>query len=280
MSGTKKTVTKASTGKTRKSGSLLSSGAALKVKANAEKKKNNDVVSDSGEKGASLNEEEFLKGFDSAEEDETEGKTGSVAKKPILSIGQEKEDASEKPSKRDISSHNKHHDMCYVYLGRIPDSLGEKQIRGYFSQFGRVLRVRLAVNKKTGHSRHYAFIKFENAEVARIAAETTHNYLLDGKLLQCRVITSNADMISDEAAPFKFIPWASIAKFRCEKPKSEKQINRLIAKRAKRLELKKRKLEELGIVLAEEKVEKPEKTAAVAPGAKKQRKRVKKPAKK
>jgi nucleolar protein 15 len=58
-------------------------------------------------------------------------------------------------------------------------------MRAYFGQFGNVTRLRLSRNKKTGKSKHYAFVEFADAEVAKIVAETMHNYLLFGHLLQC-----------------------------------------------------------------------------------------------
>lgn len=75
-----------------------------------------------------------------------------------------------------------------IYLGRIPHGFYEHQMHGYFSQFGRVKRLRLSRNPRTGASRHYAFLEFESAAVARIVAQTMHNYLLFGHLLQCRVV--------------------------------------------------------------------------------------------
>jgi hypothetical protein len=41
---------------------------------------------------------------------------------------------------------------------------------GYFSQFGKLTKVRLSRNKKTGKSKHYAFMEFQHPEVATIAA--------------------------------------------------------------------------------------------------------------
>lgn len=41
----------------------------------------------------------------------------------------------------------------------------------YFTQFGKVTKVRLSRSKKTANSRGYAFLEFQSAEVAKIAAE-------------------------------------------------------------------------------------------------------------
>lgn len=77
-----------------------------------------------------------------------------------------------------------------VYVGRIPHGFYEDQLKNYFSQFGQVVRLRLSRNKKTGKSKHYAFIEFENREVADIVVECMDNYLLFGHILKCRKLKS------------------------------------------------------------------------------------------
>lgn len=61
-------------------------------------------------------------------------------------------------------------------------------MKAYFSQFGTVTRLRVSRNKKTGASKHYAFVEFASAEVADIVAKTMDKYLMFGHILQCRVI--------------------------------------------------------------------------------------------
>ncbi|TKY49004.1 MKI67 FHA domain-interacting nucleolar phosphoprotein [Spatholobus suberectus] len=75
-----------------------------------------------------------------------------------------------------------------LYVGRIPHGFYEKEMEGYFGQFGTIKRLRIARNKKTGKSRHFGFIEFESPEVAKIVADTMHNYLLLEHLLQVYVI--------------------------------------------------------------------------------------------
>ncbi|XP_067891012.1 MKI67 FHA domain-interacting nucleolar phosphoprotein [Heterodontus francisci] len=75
-----------------------------------------------------------------------------------------------------------------IYLGHIPNGFFEPQIKKYFSQFGTVLRIRLARSRKTGGSKGYAFVEFECEEVAKIVAETMNNYLFGERLLKCQVL--------------------------------------------------------------------------------------------
>lgn len=48
--------------------------------------------------------------------------------------------------------------------------------------------MRLSRNKKTGRSKHYAFVEFASSAVAEIVAETMDNYLLMGHILRCKII--------------------------------------------------------------------------------------------
>ncbi|GAB2281850.1 hypothetical protein Dimus_016412 [Dionaea muscipula] len=75
-----------------------------------------------------------------------------------------------------------------LYIGRLPHGFYEDEMRGFFSQFGTIKRLRVARNRKTGRSKHYGFIEFEYPEVSKIVAESMHNYLLFEHLLQVQLI--------------------------------------------------------------------------------------------
>ena len=75
-----------------------------------------------------------------------------------------------------------------IYLGHIPTEFEEPQMRKFFEQFGEVKRLRLSRNKKTGASKHYAFIEFETPEIAEIVMNTMNNYILFGHKLKCEVM--------------------------------------------------------------------------------------------
>lgn len=64
----------------------------------------------------------------------------------------------------------------------------EDALRAYLTQFGDIRRLRLARNKKTGATKHYAFVEFVDEDVGNIVCETMNNYLLEGRLLQVHVV--------------------------------------------------------------------------------------------
>ncbi|XP_070770893.1 MKI67 FHA domain-interacting nucleolar phosphoprotein [Enoplosus armatus] len=75
-----------------------------------------------------------------------------------------------------------------IYVGHLPLGLFEPQLKSYFEQFGKVLRLRLSRSKKTGGSKGYAFVEFDCDEVAKIVAETMNNYLMGERLIKCHVV--------------------------------------------------------------------------------------------
>ena len=75
-----------------------------------------------------------------------------------------------------------------VYLAHIPHGFYEEQMKGFFTQFGTVTRLRLARNRKTGRSKHYAFVEFRHRDVCEIVAKAMNGYLLYSKILECRVL--------------------------------------------------------------------------------------------
>jgi nucleolar protein 15 len=87
-------------------------------------------------------------------------------------------------------------------------------MKSYFSQFGHVKRLRVSRNKKTGASKHYAFVEFASSDVADIVAKTMDKYLMFNHILQCKVIPPeqvHADMFKGAGHRFKAIPLNKMA---------------------------------------------------------------------
>ncbi|KAL9064554.1 MAG: hypothetical protein Q9157_007787 [Trypethelium eluteriae] len=133
----------------------------------------------------------LLAGFESSdeendsEEDEVDGPEPEGL--PIEDIPKIPNDGKVQKQKKDAPGTTKD-GPGVIYLGRIPHGFYEPQMRAYFSQFGRIKRLRLSRNKKTGRSKHYAFIEFASSEVADIVARTMNKYLMFGHILQVTVI--------------------------------------------------------------------------------------------
>ncbi|KAK8177108.1 hypothetical protein IWX90DRAFT_420205 [Phyllosticta citrichinensis] len=133
----------------------------------------------------------LLKGFESSE-DEADGEDEGLNADEVPTIPNEK-----KLRKKLTKAQEQGQDLPgVVYVGRVPHGFYEHQMRAYFSQFGEITRLRLSRNKKTGRSKHYAFIEFKHASVARITAETMDKYLMFGHILQVRYIP--ADQVHPE----------------------------------------------------------------------------------
>ena len=141
-------------------------------------------------------------------------------------------------------------EKAVVYLGRIPHGFYEEEMESYFSQFGSVCRLRLSRNKKTGKSKHYAFIEFASKEVADIVAETMDNYLMFNHQLVCKVLKPeqvNENLFKGANQKFKVLPRHKMDKQLREKPKTLDGFKKCIKKLVKKENEKRLKLKELGI---------------------------------
>ncbi|EKM78131.1 hypothetical protein AGABI1DRAFT_121760 [Agaricus bisporus var. burnettii JB137-S8] len=202
-------------------------------------------------------EEVHLYGFstdddDSSDEDEVavdSAKPGlsafEVAKLPTVAKDDESVKRRLEKAKRQTTE-----DRGVVYIGRLPHGFYEDQLRGYFSQFGDITRLRISRNKKTGKSKHYGFIEFDSSSVAQIVAETMDNYLLTGHILRCKLIPK------DEVHPelwiganrkWRAVPRDRVVRVQQNKPRTREQRVKANKRLIKRQSERKRKLEELGI---------------------------------
>lgn len=122
-------------------------------------------------------------------------------------------------------------------------------MRAYFTQFGPVDHVRLSRSKKTGASKHYAFLQFASADVARIAAETMNNYLMFGHILKCHVVPPaqvHPSLWIGADRHFKAIPWNKIEGRKIAQPKGRTEWQDRIDAETKRRTSKAKKLQAIG----------------------------------
>jgi len=203
---------------------------------------------DSGQNEEDLHLHGFSTDDDSSDEDDAmddEPSAFDVAKLPTIA----KDDATVK-RKLDKAKRQPMQDRGVLFLGRIPHGFYEDQMRGYFSQFGTVTRIRLSRNKKTGRSKHYGFVEFASSSVAKIVAETMDNYLIMGHILRCKVIPK------DEVHPelwvganrkWRAVPQDRLTRVKHNKLRTENEQARAAKRLLKRQNERKRKLADAGI---------------------------------
>jgi nucleolar protein 15 len=147
-----------------------------------------------------------------------------------------------------------------IYVGSLPHGFYEEQMRSYFGQFGDVLRVKVSRNKKTGKSKHYAFVEFKHAEVASIVAESMDNYLLGNHVLKVKLMRPEdvhpetfkgvkgglGEKVAERSG-FKIVPWNKRAAEQHNKKRGEKGERNRLKKLAKKEKERMKKIKESGI---------------------------------
>ncbi|KAI9277731.1 hypothetical protein BC943DRAFT_364135 [Umbelopsis sp. AD052] len=220
---------------------------------NDEKAIQKDQATEEATEADEAPDHEILAGIDSSDDDgdssDEEGKEDTFQSgKDVISLGSKKDkELKTKTASVQKASSDK---PGVIYLGRIPHGFYEEQMQAYFSQFGDVTRLRMSRNRKTGKSKHFAFVEFNSADVATIVAETMNNYLLYGHLLKCEVVPEeklHPKLWNGANRKFKAIPWAKVAREQQNKPKTHDQREKLVKKLLTKDQKKREKLAEMGI---------------------------------
>lgn len=136
-----------------------------------------------------------------------------------------------------------------IYIGRIPHGFYEFEMRQYFQQFGDISRLRLSRNKKTGASKHFAFVEFADKSTAEVVAKTMDNYLLFGHILKCKVIPKSDvhdNLFKGANKRFKKVPWNKIVGKDLEKPRTQAQWEGKISKEQSKRSKQAAKLKAMG----------------------------------
>ncbi|GAB4816007.1 hypothetical protein N2152v2_003053 [Parachlorella kessleri] len=134
--------------------------------------------------------------------------------------------------------------------GHIPHGFFEKQLKEYFTQFGKVTKVRLSRSKKTARSRGYAFLEFQSAEVAKIAADAMDGYLFFGQKLVSRLLKPeecHEDLFKGANRVFTKVPWKKIEMERHNKERTPQEERLRVNKSIKKDRQRQQKIKEAGI---------------------------------
>ncbi|CEF67267.1 MKI67 FHA domain-interacting nucleolar phosphoprotein [Strongyloides ratti] len=120
------------------------------------------------------------------------------SKKVVPDIQLSKEQESEKDEKQTTSlpvkifpkfskkkmSKNPEDFSSIIKISRLPYGFFEEELLNFFTQFGKVIRVRVPRSKKTLNFKRYAYVEFELPEIAEIVAETMDNHMMFDNLIK------------------------------------------------------------------------------------------------
>lgn len=70
-----------------------------------------------------------------------------------------------------------------IYVGNLPWSATEEQVRELFSPHGNVISVKLVSDRETGRARGFGFVEMEDAD-AETAIEALDNFSFGGRTLR------------------------------------------------------------------------------------------------
>ena len=71
-----------------------------------------------------------------------------------------------------------------LYVGNMPFSMDESQVRSLFEPHGAVDSVAIITDRETGRPRGFGFVEMEDDESCRAAMRALDNYMVDGRNLK------------------------------------------------------------------------------------------------
>ncbi|GJM10825.1 MAG: hypothetical protein DHS20C11_31010 [Lysobacteraceae bacterium] len=68
-----------------------------------------------------------------------------------------------------------------LYVGNLPYSVGDQELRDAFSQFGEISRANVIMDRETGRSKGFGFVEMPNKAEAEEAISAMNDRDLDGR---------------------------------------------------------------------------------------------------
>ena len=106
-----------------------------------------------------------------------------------------------------------------VYVGNLPYSISEEQLKQYFGKVGAVTEVVIIKDRHSGRSKGFGFVQFENADDAKKAIEQFHGQDFEGRNLVVNVARPKRD--DNAPAPAQEAPAEVAEEQPQEEPKEE-----------------------------------------------------------
>jgi len=88
------------------------------------------------------------------------------------------------PRHRTYGSDREKRTSTTLFIGNLPYHFRERDVAEYFERCGRVAHITVGINKRTGQSKGYAFVEYEDRRDAEDAYERFNGYSLEGRRLR------------------------------------------------------------------------------------------------
>ena len=75
-----------------------------------------------------------------------------------------------------------------MFISHLPKGFEEQALKGFFNQYGKVLKCKVSRHPQTLKSRHYGWVLFEEEKVAEIACQSMSNYILGDRVIKCQLL--------------------------------------------------------------------------------------------
>lgn len=183
---------------------------------------------------------------DEEAEEKVKAKTTEKAKKTT----KESTKKGAKKAKNEAKEDETEKDATVLYVGHLPGEFEERDLKNFLQQFGKVVNIRISRSPKTGNSRGYAFVRWEDAETARVAADTLQGYFVGQRRLVCHPVPNPHQSMfyhTDKAIQRSQLKQKVEAKQRERKLANVGKIKEITARLVQREHKKREKLEALGI---------------------------------
>ena len=111
-------------------------------------------------------------------------------------------------------------------------------------------KIRISRNKKTGKSKHYGFLEFQNPGVAKVVADAMDGYMFFGQKLQSRVMNRkevHPQLFKGANRVFKKVPWKKLEVERHNKEVDEETAAKRTKTAVKRDQARKDRIKDAGI---------------------------------
>ncbi|XP_062036330.1 RNA-binding motif protein, X-linked 2-like [Lepus europaeus] len=83
-----------------------------------------------------------------------------------------------------VSWHSMYRDSAWVFVGGLPYALTEGDVLCVFSQYGEIVNIHLVRDKKTGKSRGFGFICYEDQRSTVLAVDNFNGIKIKGRTIR------------------------------------------------------------------------------------------------